>query len=137
MRFMMFIYPELPDQKGKTDQEVWTPSVEAVAAMATYNDQLSKAGVLISLDGLHAPAEAARVEFPSGKVPVVKDGPFTEAKEMIGGYWLIDVKSRDEAIEWAKRCPAGHPGGMIEVRQVMEVSEFPPELQAAAGHSKA
>jgi hypothetical protein len=65
----------------------------------------------------------------------VTDGPFTEAKEMVGGYWLIDVKSQEEAIEWAKRCPIGEGAAEIEVRQVFEMSEFPPELQAAAGYS--
>jgi hypothetical protein len=112
------------------------PPAEAVAAMTRYNDELTKAGVLLSLDGLHSPSEAVRVEFPSGKPPVVKDGPFTEAKEMIGGYWVIDVKSQDEAIEWAKRCPIGEGAAEIELRQVFEMSEFPPDLQAAAGYSQ-
>jgi hypothetical protein len=111
------------------------PPAEAVAAMTRYNDELTKAGVLLSLDGLHSPNEAVRVQFPSGKAPVVTDGPFTEAKEMVGGYWLIDVKSQEEAIEWAKRCPIGEGAAEIEVRQVFEMSEFPPELQAAAGYS--
>jgi len=134
MRFMMFIYPKLQTQTAAALDEAWMPSAEAVAAMGKYNDELSKAGVLLSLDGLHSPSEAVRVQFPSGKAPVVKDGPFTEAKEMIGGYWVIDVKSRDEAIEWAKRCPIGEGAAEIEVRQVFEVSDFPPELQAAAGY---
>jgi hypothetical protein len=136
MRFMMFIYPKLQVQTGATAGEAWLPPAEAVAAMSKYNDELAKAGVLLSLDGLHSPDEAVRVEFPSGKPPAVKDGPFTEAKEMIGGYWLIDVKSEDEAIEWAKRCPLGEGAAELELRQVFEMSEFPPDLQAAAGYSQ-
>ncbi len=134
MRFMMFIYPKLQGNGGG-GADNWMPPAEAVAAMTRYNDELAKAGVLLSLDGLHSPAEAVRVQFPSGKPPVVKDGPFTEAKEMIGGYWVIDVKSQDEAVEWAKRCPLGEGAAEIEVRQVFELSEFPPDLQAAAGYS--
>ncbi len=134
MRFMMFIYPKVQGGTAAAVEQAWMPSAEAVAAMGKYNDELSKAGVLLSLDGLHSPSEAVRVQFPSGKAPVVKDGPFTEAKEMVGGYWVIDVKSRDEAIEWAKRCPIGEGAAEIEVREVFEVSDFPPELQAAAGY---
>jgi hypothetical protein len=141
MRFMMFIYPKMSEQVpdaggqhgGGAADDAWLPPAEAVAAMTRYNDELSKAGVLLSMDGLHSPTKAVRVQFPSGRAPVVKDGPFTEAKEMIGGYWLIDVKSQDEAIEWAKRCPLGEGAAELEVRQVFEMSEFPPDLQAAAG----
>ena len=81
------------------------PPADAVAAMMKYNEALKEAGVLITLDGLHPPSMGARVSFAGGK-PVVTDGPFTEAKEVLGGYWMIDVKSREEAIAWAKRCPA-------------------------------
>lgn len=136
MRFMMVIYPKLESQTGATAGEAWLPPAEAVAAMSRYNDELAKAGVLLSLDGLHSPDEAVRVAFPSGKAPVVKDGPFTEAKEMIGGFWIIDVKSQDEAIEWAKRCPLGEGAAELELRQVFEMSDFPPDLQAAAGYSQ-
>ena len=122
MRFMMFMMPNIAAEGD------WTPSAEAVAEMSKYNDQLSKAGVLLTLDGLHSQAEGVRVEFAGGKTTVI-DGPFTEAKEMIGGYWIIQVKSKEEAIEWAKRCPAD--GCMIEVRQVFDLDEFPPDVQAA------
>ena len=122
MRFMMFMMPNIPAEGD------WTPTAEAVAEMSKYNDQLSKAGVVLALDGLHAQAEGVRVEFSGGKTTVI-DGPFTEAKEMIGGYWLIQAKSQDEAIEWAKRCPGD--GCMIEVRQVFDLDEFPPDVQAA------
>lgn len=123
MRFMMFMMPNIPAEGD------WTPTAEAVAEMSKYNDQLSKAGVVLALDGLHAQAEGVRVEFSGGKTTVI-DGPFTEAKEMIGGYWLIQAKSQDEAIEWAKRCPGD--GCMIEVRQLFDMDEFPPDVQAAA-----
>ncbi|HUC13976.1 MAG TPA: YciI family protein [Acidimicrobiales bacterium] len=132
MRFMMFIYPKVQGGTAAAVEQAWMPPAEAVVAMTKYNDELSKAGVLLSLDGLHSPDKAVRIEFPSGKPPVVKDGPFTEAKEMIGGYWVIDVKSQDEAIEWAKRCPIGEGAAEIELRQVFEMSDFPADLQAAA-----
>jgi hypothetical protein len=135
MRFMMFIYPKAQGKTGGNAGD-WMPPAEAVAAMTKYNDELTKAGVLLSLDGLHSPDQAVRVQFPSGKPPVVTDGPFTEAKEMIGGYWVLDVKSQDEAVEWAKRCPIGEGAAELELRQVFEMSDFPPELQAAAGYSE-
>jgi hypothetical protein len=95
-----------------------------------YNEALQKAGVLLALDGLHPPSMGARVSFESGK-PRVTDGPFAEAKEVVGGYWMIQVKSRDEAIEWAKRCP-GSPNEVIEIRQVQEMSDFPEDVKKAA-----
>jgi hypothetical protein len=106
------------------------PDAKAVEAMMKYNESLQKAGVLLALDGLHPPSTGARVSFSGGK-PKVTDGPFTEAKEVIGGYWMIEVKSREEAIEWASRCP-GSDNEVIEVRQVQEMSDFPPDVQAAA-----
>jgi hypothetical protein len=126
MRFMMLMIP-----KGyETAEPGAMPSAEAVAAMMKYNEALKDAGVLITLDGLHPPATGARVSFAGGK-PVVTDGPFTEAKEALGGYWMIDVKSRDEAIAWAKRCPTSD-NEIIEIRQVQEMSDFPADVQAAA-----
>jgi Uncharacterized protein conserved in bacteria len=103
------------------------PSAEAVAAMMRYNESLKKAGVLLSLDGLHPPSMGARVTFPDGR-PVVTDGPFAEVKEVLGGYWMIQVRSREEAIEWAKRCPAG-ANETIEIRQVQELADFPKDVQ--------
>ena len=126
MRFMMLMIP----RGYETAAPDAMPSAEAVAAMMKYNEALKEAGVLITLDGLHPPATGARVSFEGGK-PVVTDGPFTESKEVIGGYWMIDVKSRDEAIAWAKRCPASS-NEVIEIRQVHEMSDFPPEVQKAA-----
>jgi hypothetical protein len=106
------------------------PDAKAVAAMMKYNESLQKAGVLLALDGLHPPSMGARVSFSGGK-PKVIDGPFTEAKEVLGGYWMIQVKSKEEAIEWASRCPASD-NEVIEVRQVQEFSDFPADVQQAA-----
>ena len=126
MRFMMLMIP-----KGyETAAPGTMPDVEAVAAMMKYNESLKKAGVLISLDGLHPPSMGARVTFAGGK-PKVTDGPFAETKEVLGGYWMIDVKSKDEAIAWAMRCPAS-ANEVIEVRQVQEMEDFPADVQAAA-----
>ncbi|HZL58820.1 MAG TPA: YciI family protein [Stellaceae bacterium] len=124
MRFMMFMIPNIKEEN-------WMPSAAAVAAMSTYNDSLKKAGVLLSLDGLQPPAKGARVSFAGGK-PKIADGPFAGAKDVIGGYWMIQVKSKAEAVEWAARCPAAD-GNVIEVRQVAEMSDFPPEIRKAAG----
>lgn len=127
MRFMMFMLPagELQEQG---DWE--SPNTEDVGAMTRYNEELTKAGVLLALDGLHPPSKGARVSLSGGK-KTVTDGPFAEAKEIIGGYWTIDVKSKEEAVEWASRCPLGE-GDTIEVRQVYEMSDFPDDVQAAA-----
>jgi hypothetical protein len=126
MRFMMLMIP-----KGYENAAPGTvPDAKAVAAMMKYNESLQKAGVLLALDGLHPPSMGARVSFPGGK-PKVSDGPFAESKEVLGGYWMIQVKSREEAIEWASRCP-GSENEVIEVRQVQEMSDFPPDVQKAA-----
>ena len=123
MRFMMLMIP-----KGYEKAAPGTmPDAKAVAAMMKYNESLQKAGVLLAVDGLHPPSMGARVTFAGGK-PKVTDGPFAEAKEVLGGFWIIDVKSKDEAIAWACRCPCSDKG-IIEVRQVQEMSEFPPELR--------
>jgi hypothetical protein len=98
------------------------------AAMMAYNKALLEAGVLITCDGLHPPSMGARVSFAAGK-PVVTDGPFTEAKEVLGGYWMINVDSREAAIAWASRCPAS-PDEVIEIRQVQEIADFPTDVQA-------
>ena len=126
MRFMMLMIPRGYEAAPPGAM----PSAEAVAAMMKYNEALKEAGVLITLDGLHPPSTGARVSFESGR-PVVTDGPFTESKEVIGGYWMIEVKSREEAIAWAKRCPASS-NEIIEIRQVHEMSDFSPEVQEAA-----
>ena len=126
MRFMMLMIP-----KGyETAAPGTMPDAKAVEAMMKYNESLQKAGVLLALDGLHPPSTGARVSFPGGK-PKVTDGPFAEAKEVIGGYWMIEAKSKAEAVEWAKRCPAGE-NEVIEIRQVQEMSDFPADVQKAA-----
>ena len=128
MRFMMLMIP-----KGYEKAEPGAmPDAKAVAAMMKYNESLQKAGVLLALDGLHPPSMGARVSFPGGK-PHVTDGPFVEAKEAVGGYWMIEVKSKEEAIEWASRCPAS-PNEIIEVRQVQEFSDFPADVKQAAAN---
>jgi hypothetical protein len=126
MRFMMLMIP-LGYETAPPDVKL---DPERVAAMMKYNQALKDAGALITLDGLHPPSMGARVSFASGK-PLVTDGPFAEAKEVLGGYWMIDVKSREEAIAWAKRCPASE-NEIIEIRQVQEMSDFPADVQAAA-----
>lgn len=115
MRFMMIM---IPDVYRRPVAPNFVPDPEAIRRMGEYNEQLHEAGVLLSLDGLTPPAMAARVSFSSGK-PVVTDGPFAESKEVVGGYWMIRVDSRDDAIAWAKRCPAD-ANDVIEIRQVFE-----------------
>jgi hypothetical protein len=126
MRFMMLMLPAgqcdaAPDAR---------PSAEAVEKMMRFNKSLQEAGVLLALDGLHPPSAGVRVSLVNGKVKVA-DGPFAETREVIGGYWMIDVSSREEAVAWASRCPLA-PGDTIEVRQVFEMADFPPDVQKAA-----
>jgi hypothetical protein len=117
MRFMMTVI-----SKGDA-----APGAEAVARMMEYNKNLQKAGVLLGLDGLLPPSTGARVSYAEGKATVT-DGPFAEAKEAIGGYWIIQVRSREEAIEWARRAPMAN-NEIIEVRQIREMGDFPPAVQ--------
>jgi hypothetical protein len=131
MRFMMLMIPKGYDQAAPGTM----PDPKAVAAMMKYNESLQKAGVLLALDGLHPPSAGSRISFGGGK-PKIADGPFVEAKEVIGGYWMIQVKSKEEAKEWASRCPAAD-GDIIEVRQVHEMSEFPPEARETAAKLQA
>ena len=125
MRFMMMVIP-----KGYEAAADATPDAKAVGRMMEFNRSLQRAGVLLALDGLHAPATGARVAYKDGKATVT-DGPFAEAKEAIGGYWIIQVRSREEAIEWAKRAPMSDQE-MIEVRQVFDPVDFPAEAREAA-----
>ena len=124
MRFMMLM---IPKDKGYEGAEGLDLDPKRVEEMMKYNEALGKAGVLLALEGLHPPSMGARVSFAGGK-PQVTDGPFAEAKEVLGGYWMIQVKSKEEAIEWAKRCPASE-NETIEIRQVMEISDFPTDVQ--------
>ena len=124
MRFLMIMYPD------RIAESVSAPPADAVAEMMKYNEELAKAGVLVSLDGLHPSSKGARVYFPGGK-PKVQDGPFTEAKEIVGGFWMLDVKSKDEAVAWAKRVPVTNTS-FVEIRQVFEMEDFPEDVQRAA-----
>ena len=130
MKFMMLI-------KASADSEAGVmPSEKLLLAMGTYNEQLVKSGVLLAADGLQASSKGARVKSANGKTTVV-DGPFAETKELIAGYWIIQVKSKAEAIEWAKRVPldADEPsgsGGEIEIRQLFEAADFASELIGSA-----
>jgi len=126
MRFMLLMIPKGYEKAAPGVM----PSAEAVAAMMKYNESLQKAGVLLDLQGLHPVSMGARVSFPGGK-PIVTDGPFVETREVLGGYWMIQVKSKAEAIEWASRCPASD-NETIEVRQVQEMADFPADVQQAA-----
>jgi hypothetical protein len=126
MRFMMLMIPRGYEAAAPGTM----PPAEAVAAMMKYNQALKQAGVLITLDGLHPPSMGARVSFSGGR-PIVTDGPFAETKEVIGGYWMIEVESLAEAIAWAKKCPASN-SETIEIRQVLEMGDFPADVQEAA-----
>jgi hypothetical protein len=118
MRFMMIV-------KANADSEAGVlPSSEELATMGTYNDQLIAAGILLAADGLQASSEGFRVKFGGAGKSTVTDGPFAESKELIAGYWVIDVKSKDEAVAWARRIPFSH-GEEVEVRKVFEASDFP------------
>ena len=114
MRFMMLMIPKGYEQAGPD----FKPEPRALAAMTKYNESLKKAGVLLSCDGLQPPSMGARISFKGGK-PNVIDGPFPEANETLGGYWIVQAKSKDEVIEWAARCPASE-NEVIEIRQIAE-----------------
>jgi hypothetical protein len=124
MRFMMLIYPS-----EKAEQGVM-PDAKGVGEMMKYNEELAKAGVLLSLDGLHPSSAGARITWDAAGKPVVTDGPFTETREVLGGYWIIQVKTREEAIEWARRVPAGD-ARRIELRRIFEMTDFPADVQKA------
>ncbi len=127
MRFMVIVKASKDSEAGKM------PSQELLAAMGKYNEELAKAGIMLAGEGLHPSSKGVRVRF-SGKKRTVIDGPFTETKELIAGFWLWQVRSKEEAIEWLKRCPNPHEEeGEVELRQVFEAAdfgaEFTPELQ--------
>ena len=130
MRYMMLVIP-----KGyETAAPGTMPDPKMVERLMRYNESLQKAGVLLALDGLHPPSMGARVSFTGGRATVT-DGPFPEAKEVIGGYWMIQVRSKEEAIEWARRAPMGD-NEIIEVRQVQDMADFPPEIQQVVENSE-
>ncbi|WP_285415416.1 YciI family protein [Pseudomonas sp. efr-133-TYG-5] len=123
MRFMIIVKASAESEAGVM------PSEELLTAMGNYNEELAKAGILVSADGLHPSSKGARVRF-SGEQRSVIDGPFAETKELIAGYWIWEVKSKAEAIEWVKRCPNPMPGtdAEIEIRQVFSAQDFGAEL---------
>ena len=130
MRFMMIVKASKDSEAGKM------PSEELLNAMGKYNEELMKAGVLVDLSGMQSSSKGFRVKFSGGK-KFITDGPFPETKELIAGYWIINVKSREEALEWAKRVPNPHPDqeGEIEVRQFFELEDFAPSA-AVERHAK-
>jgi hypothetical protein len=119
MRFMVFVIPE-----PKAYLAGQMPSNELIAKMTEYNQQLVNAGIILGGDGLAPPSQGARIEYPAGK-GTVTDGPFAEAKEVVGGYWIWQTKSKEEAIEWARRAPM-QPGDVVEVRRIFEMEDFAP-----------
>jgi hypothetical protein len=123
MRFMMIV-------KANKDSEAGVmPPMELIEAMGKFNEEMVKAGVLLSAEGLQASSKGARVKFTPGAKPVIIDGPFAETKELIAGFWMIQVKSKEEAIAWASKAPAPHGPGQdseIEIRQVFEATDFGP-----------
>src|SRR5580693_8140739 len=122
MRFMMIQFPKIYE----TAKSGWVPDFKEMEEMGKYNEELGKAGVLLALDGLTPPATmSARVTFKGGKSKVT-DGPFPEAKEVVGGFWIINVNSPEEAKEWASRIP-GSDNEMVEVRRFFDMSDFDPE----------
>jgi hypothetical protein len=125
MRFMMLMIPKGYEEAAPGAM----PAAKTVEAMMKYNESLQKAGVLLALDGLHPPSMGARVSFSEGK-PKVTNGPFPEVQEVLGGYWIIQVKSKEEAIQWATACPAS-ANEVIEIRQVQEFADFPQDVQEA------
>jgi hypothetical protein len=129
MRFMVIVKASKDSEAGKL------PSEEMLAAMAKYNEELVKAGVMLEGAGLQSSAKGARVRFSGAKRTVI-DGPFAETKELIAGYWIFQVKSLAEAIEWVKRCPNPHEGDSeIEIRQFFELEDFP-QSEAVEHHRK-
>lgn len=122
MRFMMLL-----PAPAQALEKFAVPDPAIVLPMRKFNQDMTKAGILLAAEGLHATSKGSRIRVSGGK-RVITDGPFTEAKEVIAGFWIIQVKSKEEAIEWAKRCPLPE-NGLIEIRQVFENCDFPPELQ--------
>ncbi len=129
MRFMVIMYP------GEAAEAGAMPDEQILTAMGKYNEELVNAGVMLGGEGLHPTSKGARVTFAGGK-PTVSDGPFAGTKEVVGGYWMFNVASRDEAVEWVKRCPVSGPE-TIEIRQVFEAEDFGAEFTPEAREAEA
>jgi len=122
---MRFVALVIPKDYGNVAANT-LPDEAAMAAMGRFNEELVKAGVLLTAEGLHPPAAGTRVIHTVGqRKPEVMDGPFTESRELVGGFWILDVKNKQEAIEWMKRAPFFHDA-IVEIRQVQEPEDFPP-----------
>jgi hypothetical protein len=138
MRFLMMMIPRVYQPATPAAEQAgddFAPSVEEMSPMIKFNEELGKAGALIALDGLHPLSKGARVAFGKGQ-PVVTDGPFIEAKEVLGGYWILKLNSKEEAVEWARRCPA-QEGDVIEIREIFDFSEFGEDVQEAIQSTRA
>lgn len=127
MRFMMLMIPKGYESMAPDTQ----PPADRVAEMMKFNKDMQDAGILLYCEGLHPPAAGKRVSFAGGK-PTVTDGPFTETKECLGGFWMIQVKSQDEAVAWARRCPASD-NEVIEIRRVQEIEDFNEDIKKNIG----
>jgi hypothetical protein len=125
MRFMVIVKANKDSEAGKL------PTEAELLQMGTFNEQLIKAGVMLAGDGLHPTSKGARIKFGGAK-PAVTDGPFAEAKELIAGYWIVQMKSKAECIEWFTRCPM-QAGDEIEIRQLFEAADFAPQISSDAG----
>lgn len=131
MKFLVLVKATKASESGQM------PDPALVDAMGKYNEELLKAGVLLDLNGLHPSSKGTRVRF-DGPNRTVIDGPFAETKELVAGYWVIQVKSKEEAIEWVKRCPNPHDGeGEIEIRQIFDLGDFELTAKAKASHEAA
>lgn len=131
MRFLVFMIPGVYQTKnGQKPDPKFTPDAEMMAKMTKFNAELKKAGALLSLDGLLPLTAGARLAFSGGE-PGLTDGALVEATDVVGGYWLLQAKSKQQVVDWMKRCPA-QDGDVIEIRQVAELSDFPADVQAAA-----
>ena len=131
MRFLVFMIPEVYRPKnGKNTGAEFSPDPKMMEEMGKFNDELRKAGALLAVDGLLPLTTGARLAF-SGRKASVTDGPMVKAEEVVGGYWMLEAKSKQQVVDWMKRCPA-QDGDVIEIRQVAEMSDFPADVQAAA-----
>lgn len=129
MRFLVFILPAIYQPvAGKLIEPNGSPTVQMIEKMGRFNDELKAAGAVLALDGLQPLTKGARLAFSENDVQVT-EGSQIDAKEVIGGYWLLQADARRQVIDWMKRCPV-QPGDLIEIRQVAETSDFPPEVQA-------
>ena len=131
MRFLVLMIPRVyqPEKAGNKTDPKFTPDAEMMAKMGQFNEELKQSDALLSLDGLQPLTTGARLAFAGGKASVT-DGPSVEAKEVVGGYWLLQAQSKQQVVDWMTRCPA-QDGDVIEIRQVFELSDFPEDVQTA------